>query len=117
MTKAQYLEMCNQLGSEPLLHEIPVEFSDFPSDVQVYYMIYSFLPGKFEGFSGGYFGKDFQLLQFYFDLYDIDLEDRKYATEVISLFNNKETEIVNDKAARKREAAKKAKPGKSPKKR
>jgi len=43
MTKEQYLEMCEMLGTEPVDAEIPVDFTDFPELVQQILNIYNVL--------------------------------------------------------------------------
>ena len=43
MTKQQYFDMCNQLGTEPLEHEIPVELDDLPLEVQQALLVYRLL--------------------------------------------------------------------------
>lgn len=51
--------MCEQFRSEPILEEIPVDYSDLPEDCHNAISLYNILPDKFDGFSGIYFGKDF----------------------------------------------------------
>ena len=40
MTKEQYFEMCEMLGSQPVDSEIPVELDDFPVEVQQAFLVY-----------------------------------------------------------------------------
>lgn len=51
--------MCEQLRSEPIPEEIPVDYSDLPEDCHNAIALYNILPDKFDGFAGIYFGKDF----------------------------------------------------------
>lgn len=72
MTKETYFEMCEQMNTEPIESEIPLEISDFPEFVQVCLAIYSKLPDTYDATVGKYSGKDYSLLFLFFDLYEID---------------------------------------------
>ncbi len=52
MTKDQYLAMCEQLGSEPIDSEIPLEYSDLPHEAQQAHEVFHYLPDRLDGFSG-----------------------------------------------------------------
>lgn len=58
MTKEAYLAMCEQLGSDPIPEEIPVEYSDLPFEIQQAYDLFRYLPDKIDSFAGVYQGKD-----------------------------------------------------------
>ena len=58
MTKEQYFEMCEMLGSEPLEEEIPVELYDLPLEVQEAYWVYTLLNDNWDSFGGNYLGKN-----------------------------------------------------------
>ena len=72
MTKDQYYEMCEVLGTEPLEEEIPVEASDFPTSIQESITIFNYLPDRWDSMSGTYFGKDYSILPFLIELYEIE---------------------------------------------
>lgn len=76
MTKQLYLDMCEQLGSEPNPNEIPVEFTDLPHEVQVAYEVFNYLPDRIDGFSGIYLGKDISGLGVVMDILQVD--DRRH---------------------------------------
>ena len=77
MTKDQYFEMCEMLGSEPVDSEIPVEFEDFPDIVQQAFIVYNKLRDDWDTMNGVYMGKSYQGLQEIFEIYEIDRDDRK----------------------------------------
>lgn len=77
MTKDQYFEMCEMLGSEPKDSEIPVEFQDFPDAVQQAFIVYNKLRDDWDTMNGVYMGKSYQGLQEIFEIYEIDRENRK----------------------------------------
>ena len=43
MTKDTYFEMCELLGNTPIASEIPVDFDDFPLEVQQSFTVYRML--------------------------------------------------------------------------
>ena len=77
MTKESYYEMCEQVGSEPIESEIPVELSDFPDLVQLTLVIYSKLADTYDVGVGKFNGKDYSLVFKFFDLYDIETKDQQ----------------------------------------
>lgn len=106
MTREAYLNMCETLGSEPIEEEIPLEFQDFPPDVQQALEIFMGLTSTYEGMSGTYMGKDMSLIPFLFEMYDI--EDKKAAFLVIQMANRVSTEVINSKQKSKQDAKAKA---------
>ena len=105
MTKEQYLDMCEQLGSEPLQEEIPADFEDFPYPVQVAINIFYILPDIFEGMSGTYMGKNYSILPYLFDeIYEV--ENKQQTLQFILMIGN----IVSSQyAAKQKERERKAK--------
>ena len=57
MTKESYFEMCEMMGSEPVESEIPVEFDDFPLEVQQAFNAYRMLRDEWDTMNGNYLGK------------------------------------------------------------
>ena len=83
MTKEQYFEMCEMLGSDPVESEIPVEFNDFPDEVQLALSIYRMLRDEWEYMNGNYLGKNLNGIFDLFEVYDIEFKDKKYYLELI----------------------------------
>lgn len=88
MTKAQYFEMCEMLGNEPLEEEIPYSRDDLTYDTQLIFSIYDKLPAKWEGFSGQYLGKDLVLLGTLTKHYELDKATTNYAWEIIPVIDS-----------------------------
>ena len=109
MTKEQYLEMCDQLGTDPKEEEIPTEYEDFPLEVQEAFGIYSMLPARIAEFSGTYLGKDLGQLGFYFMVYKIPEEHYLFWLRLISLIDNIEVKITSNKAKANKASPKKGK--------
>ena len=68
----QYLEICEQLGTEPDPQKMPLTESDFPAEVQVAFFMFNLLSDVWEGMSATYCGKDWSHCSQLFDIYEID---------------------------------------------
>jgi hypothetical protein len=104
MTKQQYFEMCEMLGSQPVDAEIPVELDDFPVEVQQAFLVYRMLRDEWEGFNGLYLGKSYQGLTEILEYSEVDLSDRNFIVKVIRTIDN----IRQDQYNKKREQEQKA---------
>lgn len=105
MTKDQYFEMCEALGSEPIDSEIPVELSDFPYEIQETFNIYYLLSDIWDGMNGTYQGKNTSIVFNLFDLYKIDKEDQLVYLMFIRGIDSVRKRLINEKA--KQQAAEK----------
>lgn len=84
MTKDQYFEMCQALGTEPLDEEIPLEIEDFPQEVQQAITVYYRLRDEWDTMNGIYLGKSYTGLGEILDIFEVQKEDRRYFLEWIS---------------------------------
>lgn len=95
MTKETYLEMCSQLGNEPLDSELPIEIDDLPVDVEQAYHVYNILPDKIDSFNDVYYGKALEhapsILEF------LDITPRKDIFKLILIIDSLEREEINRK--------------------
>lgn len=87
MTKAQYFEMCEALGTEPLESEIPMELDDFPVEVQQAITVYYRLRDEWDTMNGVYLGKSYTGLGEILDIFDVKKEDRKLFLEWIGILD------------------------------
>lgn len=97
MTKQQYFDMCDQLGTEPLEHEIPVELDDLPLEVQQALLVYRMLKDDWEGFNGLYLGKSYIGLTEILHYTEVEPEDYKIALTLIKIIDNIRANIINEK--------------------
>jgi len=88
MTKEQYLDMCEQLGSTPLEEEIPVEVEDMELEVQEALSIYRILRDEWEYVGGNYLGKNLNNLFELFAAHDIPSVDYKVYYELIHMIDS-----------------------------
>lgn len=98
MDRQAYFDMCQALGTEPIEHEIPVEFSDFSSTVQQALELYNYLSDRWEGMSGVFMGKDYGIVFELFNTFNIDhFEDRKLYLRIMNHIDNIRSEIISRK--------------------
>lgn len=98
MTKEAYFEMCEELGTEPVEEEIPVEFGDFFIDVQEALGIYQKLRDEWDTMNGNYLGKNYAGLIDLLELLDVPVEDRRTQYELIGIIDShRSTAIANAK--------------------
>ena len=98
MTKDAYYEMCEQLGTEPIDSEVPIEISDFPELIQVCLLIYSKLKDNWDPTVGKYLGKDYTIVFELFDLYSVDtVDERIMLLDVMQIIDNTRITISADK--------------------
>jgi hypothetical protein len=109
MTKAKYLEYCEETGEEPDYHKMPPDFEDFPYAVHVAFDLYNKLPDRYlSGMSTLFIGKDYGSLETFFNIYEVPHADRKLVMDVILYIDSqarikaqKRAEQEAKKAARK----------------
>lgn len=94
MTKDQYFEMCDALGTTPIEEEIPMEIDDFPSEVQQAITVYYRLKDDWDGMNGVYLGKSYTGLGEILDIFEIEKEDRKLFLEWISVLDSARSKAI-----------------------
>jgi hypothetical protein len=97
MTKEMYLEMCEQLGTDPVDEEMPVDLEDLPVEVQQAMFVYRMLKDEWEGFNGLYLGKSYIGLTEILHYTEIDTEDHKIILTLIKIIDNIRSHLINEK--------------------
>lgn len=97
MTKEAYFEMCEALGNEPVESDIPVEFDDFPVEVQQALIAYRMLRDEWDSMNGIYLGKSLIGIQEVMEATEIDLEDRKFITMLVRTIDGIRIQEINNK--------------------
>ena len=95
MTKDQYFEMCQMLGSDPIDEEIPVEYEDFHDEVQEAISVYNMLQDNWDTMNGIYLGKVISAITSLFDIMEVD--DRRSCYFIISIIDRVRSSILNKK--------------------
>lgn len=107
-----YIDLCEQRGVEPDLTELPPITDDFPSEIQVAFLLHDLLPDRWDGMSGSYLGKDFSCLGTLLDTWEVD--DKKTCIYYIKHIEAHNSNKINKEMERKRKASEnKAKAGSS----
>lgn len=96
MTKEAYFEMCEELGTEPIEEEIPVEFEDFFLDVQEALGIYQKLRDEWDTMNGVYMGKNYAGLLDILDLLEVPVEDKRTQFELIGIIDTHRSKAIAD---------------------
>lgn len=97
MTKDQYFEICEALGTEPIEEEVPIEYDDLPMDVHQAYNIYNKLQDNWDTMSGVYIGKVYAGISDIFDMYEIDTQDRKVIFSLLQIIDGYRSELISQK--------------------
>jgi hypothetical protein len=84
MTKARYLDMCEQLGTEPDPLKMPPDLSDFPEVVQNALDVFNKLGDRIAS-DIGYLGKDYSILSVYLE----NVEDKETFLDILSWMDGK----------------------------
>ena len=97
MTKDVYFEMCEALGNEPIESEIPVDFEDFPLEVQQAFNAYNMLRDEWDTMSGSYLGKSLIGIKDILEATEIDISEHKLVIMLIRIIDNVRSEEINNK--------------------
>jgi hypothetical protein len=103
MTQERYLKMCEQLGKEPDLDEMPPAIEDFP-DIAIQAMnTFSALGDRIYP-DIGYVGKDFTNLSAYIEIQGI--EDKELFLEILTYLESRAIERSQESMKRERDKLK-----------
>ena len=97
MSKEAYFEMCEALGNEPVEDEVPIEFEDFPLEVQQALIAYRMLRDEWDSMNGIYLGKSLIGIQEVLEATEIDQEDRKFITMLVRTIDGVRIQEINNK--------------------
>ena len=86
MTRARYFELCEQMGNEPILEEIPPDWDDLPEIVVYAVNTFNLLGDRIYP-EIGYTGKDYTNLSHYIELYEI--EDKEFFLQILSWLDSR----------------------------
>lgn len=104
MTKDTYFEMCEMLGEPPVEDNIPVEYDDFPVEVQQALSVYRMLRDEWDPMAGVYLGKSFVGIHDSLDAAEIDAEDRKHTISLVRLIDEVRSKLIIAKQTQQKPA-------------
>lgn len=97
VTKEAYFEMCEALGNEPVESEIPVDFDDFPLEVQQAFNAYRMLRDEWDTMNGNYLGKSLIGVKDVLEATEIEQSDQKFIIMLIRMIDNVRSDEINNK--------------------
>jgi hypothetical protein len=86
MTADKYLNLCEQLGKEPSLKEMPPDWEDFPEIVQQAINTFNMLGDRVYP-EIGYVGKDYTNISQFIEVYDV--EDKEFFLEILNWLDSR----------------------------
>lgn len=101
MTKEQYFEMCETMGSEPKESEIPIEFSDLLLEVQEIFLMYNLLQDQWDYMGGNYIGKNLNYIDKIFQIYGVDTELQRFYLEFLLLIDSLRAKHIQNSKPKK----------------
>ena len=105
MTKDQYYEMCEALGTEPLESEVPVELEDFPVEVQQAFSVYRMLRDEWDSMNGLYLGKSLVGVTEILSASEIDPDDSKFIIMLVRSIDQVRAQEINTKKSNTKPAS------------
>ena len=97
MTKERYFEMCEMLNEEPKEEDIPIEFDDFPIEVQQAFSAYRMLRDEWDSMNGVFLGKSLIGINDVLEATEIDIDDRKFIISLIRVIDAIRINEINSK--------------------
>lgn len=97
MTKEAYFELCEAMGTEPLEEEIPVEFEDFPIEVQQAFAVYKMLRDEWDTMNGVYLGKTLIGIRDILDATEIEPSEQKFIIVLVRMIDYVRSNEINSK--------------------
>jgi hypothetical protein len=85
------------LGSEPVESEIPVEFDDFPLEVQQAFSVYRMLRDEWDTMGGSYLGKSLIGIKDLLEATEIEPEDQKFIVVLVRMIDQVRSDEINNK--------------------
>lgn len=98
MTKQQYFEMCEMMGSEPVDAEIPVELEDLPLEAQTALEIYNVLQDQWDSMVGRYEGKNLVNIKYIFEIWSVPQAEQKVMLDLVLLIDSIRAEEIRKTA-------------------
>ena len=95
MTKQAYFDMCEMLGSEPIESEIPVEYDDFPVEVQQAFAVYRMLRDEWDTMGGSYLGKSLIGVKDVLEATEVEPDEQKFIVMLVRMIDEVRSDEIN----------------------
>ena len=107
MSADRYFEICEQLGQEPELERIPIEWNDLPVLAQSAVYTFNMLGDRIEA-DIGYLGKDYTNLPLIMETFEIE-DNRELFLEILNWLDQRAIKQNAEHMKREREKLKRKK--------
>jgi hypothetical protein len=97
MTKEAYFELCEVMGNEPIEEEIPVDFDDFPLEVQQAFSVYNMLRDEWDTMNGLYLGKTLIGIKDILEATEVEPDEYKFVTVLVRMIDRARSDEINSK--------------------
>ena len=108
MTRERYLEMCEQLGKEPVESEIPPDWSDFPNEVHTVVNVFNMLGDRVIP-DIGYVGKVYTNLPIFLQINEI--ENTEFFLELLTWLDSRAVKTSQESMKRQHDKLKRKNSG------
>jgi len=109
MTRDRYLELCEQMGNEPVEEEIPPSWEDFPEMVVNAVATFNSMGDRIQA-EVGYIGKDYTNLNHYLEVYGV--EDKEFFLQLLNWLDARAIKKSSEEMKRQLEKMKRQTSGK-----
>jgi hypothetical protein len=97
MTREAYYELCEVMGNEPIEEEIPVEFDDFPIEVQQAFSVYRMLRDEWDTMNGLYLGKTLIGIKDILEATEVEPDEQKFIIVLVRMIDQVRSNEINSK--------------------
>ena len=97
MTREAYFELCEVMGNQPVEEEIPVEFDDFPIEVQQAFGVYRMLRDEWDTMNGLYLGKTLIGIKDILEATEVEPDEQKFIIVLVRMIDQVRSNEINSK--------------------
>lgn len=109
MTRERYLDLCEQMGNDPIPEEIPPSWEDFPEIVVDAVATFNSMGDRIQA-EVGYIGKDYTNLNHYLEVYGV--EDKEFFLQLLNWLDARAIKKSSEEMKRQLEKMKRQSSGK-----
>jgi len=85
------------MNTEPVESDIPVDFSDFPQELQQCFEIYNILQDNWDTMNGVYLGKNWTGIKDMLEMYQVNKDEMVFYLGLINLIDRVRKQTLNKK--------------------
>lgn len=85
------------MGNEPDPEQVPIDFNDFPVELQQAFGVYRMLQDQWDSIGGNYLGKSLIGVKDLLEVSEIDPEDNKFIIMLVKMIDTVRANEINSK--------------------